>query len=155
MIPIKLQGALKRRIEEVLSGMKLPSQEGDTKEIQVFEQHIPRKTKSSSRNSEETNYPCVVVYIDEGENGEVKVLLIVAVHDSASDNQGYRDVFNIIDKVHSDLLKNPEIDRTFELKPESLKWFYNDQDNYPYYFGWIETIFEIPRSLREDVEAMI
>lgn len=155
MIPINLQDALKQRIEDVLSGMKLSAQEGDSKKVQVFLQHIPRKTKSTSRSPEETNYPCVIVYLDEGEDGLVKVLFIVAVHDDSSDNQGYRDVLNIIDKIYIDLRKNPQVEKIFELNSESLKWFYNDQDNYPHYFGWIETTFEIPRILREDVEDMI
>lgn len=155
MIPINLQGALKQRINSVLSGMKLSSQEEKDKKIEVFEQHIPRKAKSSSRNSESTNYPCVIVYLDEGENGLVKVLLIVAVHDTSNDNQGYRDVLNIIDKIYIDLQRNPQIEETFELNPESLKWFYNDQDNHPYYFGWIETTFEVPKILRDDLEGLI
>ncbi len=155
MIPLNLQSALRNRIEEVLSGTRLSSQEGVNKEIQVFAQHIPRKAKSASRNTEETNYPCVIVYLDEGEDGLVKVLFVVAVHDASSNNQGYRDVLNIIDKIYIDLKRSPQVEETFELNSESLKWFYNDQDNYPYYFGWIETTFEVPSILRDDLEGLI
>ncbi|HJF34179.1 MAG TPA: hypothetical protein K8V56_20650 [Sporosarcina psychrophila] len=154
MTSLQLQEALKGRIEQVVSGMPLSSQEGVMKNIQVFKQHLPRKTKSTSRNPESTFYPCVIVYMDEGENGKVKVLLIVATHDDETDNQGYQDVMNIVEKIMQDLGRNPQIDKSYEMQDEP-KWFYNEQDNYPYYFAWIETIFEIPRSLREDVEAMI
>ncbi|MEK5069812.1 hypothetical protein [Sporosarcina sp. FSL K6-1508] len=154
MTSLQLQETLKKRIEQALSGMLLSSQEGESKEIQVFKQHLPRKTKSTSRNPGNTFYPCVIVYLDEGENGKVKVLLIVATHDEETDNQGYQDAMNIVEKIMQDLGRNPQVDGRYEIQEEP-KWFYNEQDNYPYYFAWIETSFEIPRSLREDVEAMI
>ena len=154
MTSLDLQKSLKRIITTELEGMELTSQEGVIKEVQVFEQHLPRKVKSSSRNSEETNYPAVIVYLDEGENGQVKVLLIIATQDSNGDNEGFHDTLSIAEKLMQLLIKNPLIDEKYEMK-DSPKWLYNDQDNYPYYFAWIETIFEIPQILREDVEAML
>ncbi|MER2169032.1 MAG: hypothetical protein ABS938_00195 [Psychrobacillus psychrodurans] len=154
MTAITLQKSLKKNIYNALINMKLPSQEGEEKRIEVFEQHLPRTVKSSSRNPEQTNYPCVIVYLDEGENGQVKLLFIVTTHDISSNNQGYQDNLSIVEKIMQYLLKNPMIDEKFQLQGEP-KWFYNDEDNYPYYFSWIETIFEIPRIQREDTEAMI
>ncbi|WP_313891125.1 hypothetical protein [Psychrobacillus sp.] len=154
MTALNLQKALKTRTKNALTGMQLDSQEGVLKQVQVFEQHLPRKVKSASRNPEDTYYPCVIIYLDEGENGQVKVLFIIATHDDNSDNQGYRDALSIVEKTIQDLERNPTVDEKFEMI-ESPKWFYNDQDNHPYYFAWIETSWELPRSMREDVEAMI
>ncbi|MEK3955310.1 hypothetical protein [Psychrobacillus sp. FSL K6-1464] len=154
MTSLDLQKSLKRKITEALVGMELTSQEGVLKKVQVFEQHLPRKVKSDSRKSEETNYPAVIVYLDEGENGQVKVLLIIATQDSNADNEGFRDTLSIAERLMQLLVKNPVIDDKYEIQ-DSPKWFYNDQDNYPYYFAWIETTFDIPQILREDLEAMI
>lgn len=154
MTSLDLQKSLKSIISVELVGMELTSQEGGVKKVQVFEQHLPRKVKSNSRNSEETHYPAVIVYLDEGENGQVKVLLIIATQDSNADNEGFRDTLSIAEKLMQLLIKNPVIDNKYEMK-ESPKWFYNDQDNYPYYFAWIEAFFDMPQILREDVEAMI
>lgn len=154
MTPLELQSALKDRVVQALEGLILPSQEGVIKPINVFEQHLPRKAKSTSRNPESTFYPCVIVYLDEGDAGNAKVLFIVGTHDELSDNQGYRDAMIIIEKILQDLGRNPVLDGRFEVSAEP-KWFYNDQDNYPYHFAWIEMQFEIPRNAREDVEAMI
>ncbi len=153
MTPIRLQNALKTKMEKILSGKRLMSQEGIEKSIQVFEQHLPRKAKSQSRNPESTFYPCVIVYLDEGNNERVKVLFVVATHDDTGDNQGYKDVMNIVEAVSQELTRNPLVNEKFEMT--KCDWFYNEQDNYPYFFAWVETYWEKPRALRDDVEAMI
>lgn len=154
MTPLQLQTALKKRIEEILDGMQLSSQEERLKKIPVYEQHLPKKSKSQTRGPETTHYPCVIVYLDEGESGQTKVLFIVATYDHKDDNHGYKDAMNIVEKVNQDLIRNPLVDEKFQLQGEP-KWRYNDQDNHPYYFAWIESDWEIPRSMRDDVEGMI
>lgn len=154
MSSMMLQSALKTIIERVVSDILLPSQEGDSKKVQVFKQHLPRKIKSISRNPESTFYPCVIVYLDEGKRGEVKILFIVATHDEGEGNQGYQDAMNIVEKIMQEFGKKPLVVDRYEMR-EEYDWFYNDQDNYPYFFAWIETVFEIPRIMREDVEVMI
>lgn len=154
MTPIELQGALKKRIEKVVSGLILSSQENEEKGIQVFEQHLPRKVKSQSRNPESTFYPSIIIYLDEGEKGQVKALFIIATIDENGDNQGYKDAMNIVEKIMQNLSREPLVDGKYEIQ-DGFKWFYNDQDNYPYFFSWIETYWETPKIVREDVEAMI
>ncbi|WNF36410.1 hypothetical protein RJD24_18610 [Bacillaceae bacterium IKA-2] len=160
MTPLELQNALKKRIEKVVKGFKLNSSKTLQKEILVFEQHLPTKAKSQSRNPETELYPCIIVYLDEGEIpdinsiNQVKVFLVIGVYDDEFDNQGYRDAMNVVEKIIQDLERAPVIEKRFEMK-HPLKWKYNDEDQGPYYFAWIETNFEIPRSLRDDVEEMI
>lgn len=153
MTPIRLQNVLKNKIEKLLSRKQLSSQEGKEKSIQVFEQHLPRKAKTQSRNPESTFYPCVIVYLDEGSNEQVKVLFIIATHDDAGDNQGYKDAMNIVESLSQEFTRNPLSINKYEMT--KFDWFYNDQDNYPYFFAWIETFWSIPQSMREDVEGMI
>ncbi|MGO4890293.1 hypothetical protein ACJ2A9_21300 [Anaerobacillus sp. MEB173] len=160
MTPLELQNALKKRIEHLVSGMRLNSAVGEQKEIQVFEQHLPAKTKSVSRNPETDLYPCIIVYLDEGERGGIdashstKVFFVVGVYDDKLDNQGYRDTLTIAQKIIQDLERNPRIDNKFELQ-YPINWKYSDEENGPYHFAWVESNFEIPSSLREDVEGMI
>lgn len=153
MTPLQLQVKLRDKVEEVLSGMQFKSQEGEAKKIQVFEQHLPRKAKSQSRNAESTFYPCVIVYLDEGNNEQVKVLFVVATYDGTEDNQGFKDAMNIIEKLSQEFTRSPQLQERYEMT--KFDWFYNDQDNYPYFFAWIETYWAIPQSIRDDVEAMI
>lgn len=160
MTPLELQKALKKRIEKIVEGFLLYSAKEVQKEIQVFEQHLPVKAKSQSRNPDSELYPCIIVYLDEGErndvnaSNQVKVFLVIGVYDDEFDNQGYRDAMNVVEKIIQDLERSPVIENRFEMK-HPLKWKYDDDDNGPYHFAWIETYFEIPRSLREDVERLI
>ena len=154
MIPLFLQSALKEKIELVLDSRLLSSQEEKVKKIPVFEQHLPRKVKSTSRNPENTNYPCVIVYLDEWENGQAKILFIIATYDNSDDNQGYKDAVNIAERVNQELIRNPMLDKRFEMQ-ETPKWHYSDQENFPFFFAWGETYWTIPRVERDDVEAMI
>lgn len=154
MTPLRLQYALKMKLEGIVKTKKLSSPEGTEKHIQVFEQHLPRKVKSQTRNPESTFYPCIIVYLEEGSSERVKVLFIIGTHDVSDENQGYKDAMNIAEQISQELTREPLINQKYELA-ESPKWFYSDQDNYPYYFTWIETYWEIPRALRDDVEGMI
>ena len=160
MTPLELQNALKKRVEEATNMLLLGSAEGQQKVLQVFEQHLPTKQKSQSRNPESTFYPCVIVYLDEGDHpgGEdpdkVKVYFVIGIYDDESDNQGYKDAMNVKEKIIQNLIRNPFIEGRFEFQ-KGYKWKYDDESNAPYYFVWIEAFFSIPRMEREDVEAMI
>ena len=159
MTPLDFQSKLKKRVEEVVRGWKLKGSNGQERHIQVFEQHLPNKEKSQSRNSQSDFYPCVLVYLDEGSSNaetvnEIKVYIVAGVYDDNSDNQGYRDAMNIIQKLKEDLIRKPMIDGKFELKLP-VKWKYDGEDNGAFHYALIEAEFIAPDSMREDVEAMI
>lgn len=154
MTVIFLQSALKRMVEDAIDGMQLESQENLNKKIQVFEQHLPRKIKSKSKQPESTFYPCVIVYLDEWENEQAKILFVVAVYDNYEDNQGYKDAVNIVGKINQEIMRNPLIDKRFELIGNP-KCHYSDQENFPYFFSWVETYWSLPTIERDDVEALI
>lgn len=148
MTPIRLQKELKRRIEIALADMVLPSQEGITKTISVYEQMPPRKLKSNSRNPESTDFPYVIVYLDKGNNEQVHIMLVAAVFDDNEDNRGHQDVSTILEKISQDLHRQPTIDDRFEMT--ECDWKLDEADAFPYHFGWIEAKFEIPRIISEE-----
>ncbi|WP_100406670.1 hypothetical protein [Bacillus solitudinis] len=160
MTPLELQSALKKRVEKAVIDLLLNSSEGVQKTIQVFEQHLPTKAKSSTRNPESTLYPCVIVYLDGGDRQDfgaphqAKFFLVIGVYDEESNNQGYRDAISIAQKIIQSLERQPMIEGRFELQ-YPLNWKYSDEENGPYHFAWIEANFELPHSKREDVEGYI
>lgn len=148
MTAIRLQRELKIRIEKVVEDLVLPSQEGEIKKIAVYEQDTPRKLKSASRNPESTDYPYVIVYLDKGNNEQVKVLFIVAVFDDLETNQGHKDVSTIMEKIMQEFHKQPKFNNQFEMV--DLDWFLDDADTFPTHFGWLEATFEIPQIVTEE-----
>lgn len=148
MTAIMLQSELKKRVEQALADLELPSQEGELKKIAVYEQDTPRKMKSASRNPEKTDYPYVIIYVDKGDNEQVKILFIVAIFDDSEDVQGHKDVSTILEKIMQDLHKQPKINNQHEMV--TFEWFLDDADTFPVCFGWAEAMFEIPRIVLEE-----
>lgn len=148
MTAIMLQSELKKRIQKVLENITLPSQEAVIKNISVYEQDVPRKTKSVSRNPESTDFPYVIVYLDKGNNEQVNVLLVTAVFDDSETNQAHKDVSTILEKIMQDLHKNPKINNQHEMI--ECDWFLDDADTFPTHFGWIEAKFEVTRIISEE-----
>jgi hypothetical protein len=156
MIPLILQDELVERIKAEFESFTLKNLKGETVPIQVFSQHLPAKSKEKDVSP----YPCIVIRLADGSetNGEdpqgAKVLFIVGTVDRDSNNQGYRDAINVIQKIYQNLKRNPFVDNKFEMV-YPINWAYHDEDAEPYYFAGLETNWEIPRISREDLEGII
>jgi hypothetical protein len=154
MIPIELQAGLKSRMQEVFTGPLFNSPSGERVPLTVYEQNLPQKSKDDI-----SYYPFVIVKLLEGEKkteqGEhlTQVGFIIGTFDEDNENQGYRDVTMIINKIMGDLSENPLINGEFELQ-FPLKWHIHDEETDPYYFGAVETTWSVPTYSRKDVEAL-
>lgn len=155
MIPLELQDGLKLRMKRLFEHFRLKNSNDVQVPINIFTQHLPNKSKQQV-----DHFPCITIRLDDGaESGEtnpqmVKVLFIVGVVDRDSANQGYRDVVGIIQKIYQDLKRNPVIDEQFVLS-YPIHWAYHDEDAHPHYFAGLETNWEVPKIIREDLEEMV
>lgn len=153
MIPTDLQDNLQLRCLEVFKDKYFLGVNEGKVPLNIFKQHLPEKKKS-----DRSLYPYILIKLIEGEvesdDQQAKVDFIIGTYDEGTNNQGYRDVCMIIQKIFEDFKKHPRIDGEFELQ-FPMKWIIHDEDVQPYYFGAIETLWGVPTLLREDVEAMI
>lgn len=159
MIPIKLQASLKLRAENFFEHalFKNPKPEPGMEmvSLQVFEQNLPQKSKEES-----SFFPFLIIKLLEGERKTsegphlVNVGFIIGAFDADSDNQGYRDVAAIINKLYENLSKYPIADGQFELE-HPIKWRIHEEETDPYFFGVIETTWTMPILTRVDVEELI
>ncbi|WP_346234586.1 hypothetical protein MKY04_13590 [Lysinibacillus telephonicus] len=78
----------------------------------------------------------------------------MGVFDRSEDNQGYTDALTVIQKVYESLIRNPIIKDQFQLV-YPIRATYQEEDSAPYYFAGLETNWEVPIPLREDVEHLI
>lgn len=158
MIPINLLDGLIERFEEELKHLKLmdPKNSETNKSINIFPQHLLRKNKSTDVSL--YPYLCIrfadVEGLTESEPGQSRILFIVGVFDRSEDNQGYRDALTVIQKVYESLIRNPIIKDQFQLV-YPIRATYQEEDSAPYYFAGLETNWEVPIPLREDVEHLI
>lgn len=160
MVPVLLQEKLKERVEHAIKDLLLKGFDGAQKAVQVFEQHLPNKGKSVSRTPESTFYPCVVIHLQKGEISSsvdpqlVRVLFVVGVYDDEDSNQGYRDAMTIINRISENFLRHQYVDNKYMLQ-FPFEWEYSDEENQPYFFAWLDTYWEVPVAIQEDVEDLI
>lgn len=157
MIPINLLDGLVERFKSELDHLRLKDPKNPTlnKRVNIFPQHIPDTDKDSSTSL----YPYVCIRLTDAEGvsdsepGQSRILFIVGVFDRTADNQGYRDALAIVQKIYESLLRNPMIEKRFQLT-FPIRATYQEEDSAPYYFAGLETNWEIPIPVREDVEHL-
>jgi hypothetical protein len=168
MISLNLQDALVKRFREIFSDYTLPTKGDNEKTIKVFSQYLPQpkgptiKPRGEAPEEEpnnvygpadfEANFPCVIVKLDEGTDKEENTLdatriivrVLVGIYDDKPDCQGYRDVMNIMETVRQDLLMERYLERKYRLAMP-LKWYLFEDQPWPVFFGYIETVWETGR----------
>lgn len=155
MIPTDLQAGLKTRIQAAFSGTLFNSLSGERVPLTVFEQNLPQKSKDDI-----SYFPFVIVKLLDGEKKTeqsehlTSVGFVIGVFDEDNENQGYRDVTMIINRIIENISKNPQINGQFDLQ-FPLKWHIHDEETDPYYWGAVETFWSLPVYMREDVEGLI
>ena len=114
----------------------------------------------------EGNFPCVIVKLgevtdkEEGslDHARANVQVVIGTFDGvynsdsgayeeSKDCQGYRDVFNIIERIRLDLLTMPgrALDGRFMLTMPLTSGL--AESEWPYFLGYMNTVWEIPRPL--------
>lgn len=155
MISTDLQAGLKKRLENAFSDTLFNSPSGDRVQLNIFEQNLPQKSAD-----DQSLFPFVIVKLLEGEQkGEqdenvTTVGFVIGTYDDDNQNQGYRDVAQIINKIVEVLKKEPVINRQFTLK-YPLKWRILEEETDPYYYGAVETSWSMPAYDRQDTEGLI
>jgi len=155
VIPTDLQAGLKERLLIAFSDTLFNSPSGDRVHLNIFEQNLPQKS-----DKDQDLFPFVIVKLLEGEQkGEqdenvTTVGFVIGTFDDDNQNQGYRDVTQIINKIEEVLKKEPVINRQFTLK-YPLKWRILEEETDPYYYGAVETNWEMPAYDRQDLEDLI
>lgn len=155
MIPLELQDRLVKRLKSEFEGTLLKNLKNDMVPINIFPQHLPAKDKQNT-----DPYPCIIVRLSDGDEADVNepglttIQFIIGVVDRESNFQGYRDAVMVANRIMENLKRNPVISGKYELVTP-ITWAYHDEDAEPYFFAGIETNWNTPKHIREDVEDMI
>ena len=172
MTELNLLDALVARFREIFKSYELIAKSGLSQTVKVFPQFLPQpsavaiKPKADSENIEpqgynptdiESNFPCVIVKLadvidkEEGtlDQARINVNILVGIYDENKDNQGYRDVWNIIEAIRQDLLTMPArvLAERYRLEMPMKSYVFDDEPTWPIYYGVIETVWETGRPL--------
>ena len=173
MTELNLLDALVEKLRELFMGYELKGKSGLLQEVKVFAQYLPQpeavvvdtdpdddaeaiEPQGYSPADIESNFPCVIVKLDEATDREegsldavrINVRILVGTYDESPDCQGYRDVLNIIEAVRQCLLTMPDrvLAKRYRLEM-AMKSYLFDEQAWPIYFGQIETVWETGRPM--------
>lgn len=152
MTPLDLQDALCDEIKTILSHYRYKTPAGERAEINVFPQNLP----VNESDDDDDPVPYVIVRLTDGKDkGEresfnvVSTVVIIGLWNDALDNQGHREVMNIIQKIYERFHKNPNLKNLAAYTGE-FNWANQEDGYYPYFFGACTMDFNIAAIRRED-----
>ena len=162
MTSIFLQDDLKEELEKILGEMSLkdPNKPKEHTGIKVYEQAIPKiRIDYGNRNEEEEEdqseepFPYIIIKLDSGkimnEYEAAKVELLIATYDDDLENQGHKDILNIINKIYERFYKNPMLANKY-YRVNDIDWVLQDDDMYPYFYGAMGMEFKVRMFKKED-----
>lgn len=168
-----LQDDLAAELEKIFDGFKLPDPTGKRSNINIFKQALPIPTIEEAPEgvteemleeglydpvTNEDLYPYVIVRVENGtitdvnKDQSVLVNLVIGVIDRDKNNQGHKDVLNIIQKIYERFAKNSILAGNYE-NTFPIEWALQDEQSYPYFFGGMALTFNTLAICREDVNA--
>ncbi|WP_167955125.1 hypothetical protein [Anaerosporobacter faecicola] len=152
---------MKEELEKVLGEVRLkdPNNTGKYTSIKIYEQVLPKIKIEYDRYDEEEEdqseepFPYIIIKLDSGkivnEDEAVKVELLIATYDDDLQNQGHKDVLNIINKIYERFYKNPMLANKY-FRVNDIDWVLQDDDMYPYYYGAMGMEFKVRMFKKED-----
>lgn len=168
--PLFLQSALAAEIEKITDGMRFfePQTNERAERLRVYTQTLPKLQKEpeeegdiyamdyTAETEEDVTRKCpwCVVKIDSGtvpgpnEKQQVTVAVQFAIYDNRPENQGHRDILNLIFAVYERFAKDPVLDRQYTFTGK-IDWAVGDEDVYPYFTGAAVLEFEFAGIRRE------
>lgn len=172
MVATFLQDDLVAELKEIFNGFRLKNPQGEWSEINVFPQALPIPAPVAPPEDAEPElieegladtdpvkvedpYPYAIVRIQDGKietiNGaqNVTVLIILGVYDESLENQGHKDVLNMIQKIYERFAKNAILAGKYELL-HPIEWTLQEEESYPYFIGGIALNFGTLPIRRED-----
>lgn len=164
MFPAALQDDLVADLQELFKGYSLeaPNSESGVRQLKVFPQELPEPESAKQENispellengliediTGNDPYPYIIVRIIDGEIKDMReaqtvgVLLLIGIYDSGKNNQGHRKVLEIIKMIYDRYARKPVVNKKHRLL-WPIEWTLQAEESPPYYFGGLETQWEV------------
>lgn len=176
MVATYLQDELIEELKRIFNHFRLKNPNGELSQINIYSQDLPIPKPAnppdgdldpelveeglglSDITNDEDPYPYIIVRVNDGEitaidgDQKVGVFLILGVTDPNLDNQGHKDVLNMIQKIYERFAKNAILANQYELVMP-INWALQDEASYPYFIGGMTLNFITHPIRREDQYA--
>ena len=152
MTPLMLQDELVEELKRLFQNFLYKSPSGENVPINVFWQNIP----INENDDDDDPIPYIIVRLNGGKDdgtrdssNVVKLVIVIGIWNDSLDNQGYRDVSNIIQKIYERFQTKPNLNGKAVFDGE-FNWMLQEDNYYPYSFGACSLTFNIAAIRRED-----
>lgn len=152
MTPIELIEELAKELESIFKGQNYKSSSGKYVPLNIYEHALP----INETDDDPDRIPYLIIRLNSGKdpgtrdsNNTVKLVIIIGIWDNSLNQQGYRDVLNIIQKIYERFQKNPNLNNKAVYDGE-FDWLLQEDDYNPFFFGACSLKFSIAAIRRED-----
>lgn len=152
MTPLDLIDEFEEEMKRLFKGHLYKSPDGKRVPLNVYQHALP----INETDDDPGRIPYLIVRLNTGKDdgsgdsfNTVKMVIIVGIWDDSLDQQGYRDVMNIIQKIYERFHKSPNLNGVAAYSGE-FNWLLQEDDYNPYFFGACTLNFHIAAIRRED-----
>lgn len=172
MVATFLQDDLVEELKLVFKDLRYKTPGGELSEINIFPQALPIPGPAEPLEGESTEYleeglgvtdpvkeedpyPYAIVRIEDGKietidgNQAVTVLIILGTYNDSLENQGHKDILNMIQRIYERFAKNAILAKKYELI-HPISWSLQEEESYPYFIGGVALTFNTLEIRRED-----
>lgn len=156
-----LKTTLMKDIENALQYISLLGPGNKEKQIKVYPQALPitetrlgwsdELSPGEGSNPEDEIFPYAIVRIGETkyeeEYGQATVFLMFGIYNENQNMSGYSDLINVIETIVNKYRKNTVVGEFYCDSKMSVA--IQEDDTFPYFFGGIEMIWNLPRLVLE------
>ena len=150
-----LQKEIQKDLEALLADRRYETPAGEKAAVQVFRQFVPKRASEE----DDDPFPYIEVRIAGGrlpnqESPEkVQVFLIIGIYDDDHENNGMESVMEIIHVIKVHYEETPLLAGKFVCDTEEspIEWDLQEEDSWPYFFGIMSLVFDIPAPRRVPV----
>lgn len=159
MTILDLQDSLAKEVGKILEDVVTMKFSGEEVHgVTVYRQQLPVVASDEDDARDLFPYAIVQVYYGGTEDAEypwtVETEIQVAVHDDDEANQGHRHIAVMCQRIIDRFCAEPLLDHKYWAMPD-IEWAIpsgEDDDTYPYFFGYIRIRFSVPKIGRRMTE---
>lgn len=145
-----LQKSIATDLNKLFTHTKMQNSAGQLRQVQIYEQDLP------VRLSEDDTPPEAYVVVrlmsgaiaSEQDKELVQVVLLICVHDSDINRQGYHDALHIKNMIVHHFTVHDIVGKKFQVQ-YPIAWELQDGDTHPFYYAGVALQIEAPVNRKE------
>ena len=139
-------------LQKILCDVYMKNTSGQEVGVTVYRNRLPVVTEDE--DDESKYFPYAIARLsdantDENKPWQQRVYVLLGVYDDDLNGAGYLHILTMMERITDRYLQEPLLNHKYRAEPK-MSTDIQEEDTYPYYFGVVEMIFNIPKIERRD-----